>query len=71
MEAYLHQSASAFATIVEATVAKTDTWIHFPVDLADFRLPKMISKISLHFHAKLVHLVENHILHTASVNIVC
>ena len=60
----IHQStvSRTFTTVVEAIVAKADTWIQFPVDLADFsgcQLPKMIGKISLHFHAQLVHLAAH------------
>ena len=38
----IHQStvSRTFATIVEAIVAKADTWIQFPVDPADFQAAK-------------------------------
>ena len=57
----IHQStvSRTYATVVEEIVAKGDTWIQFPVDPANFWLPKMIGKISLHFHAHLVHLTAH------------
>ena len=38
----IHQNtvSRAFATVVEAIVAKADTWIQFPVDPADFQASK-------------------------------
>ena len=38
----IHQStlSRTFATVVEAIVAKADTWIQFPVDPADFQAAK-------------------------------
>ena len=57
----IHQSTvyRAFATVVEAIVAKADTWIQFPVDPADFLAGKDDCKISLHFHAQLLHLTAH------------
>ena len=38
----IHEStvSRTFATVVEAIVAKADTWIEFPVDPADFQAAK-------------------------------
>ena len=38
----IHQStvSRTFITVVEAIVAKADTWIQFPVDRADFQAAK-------------------------------